>query len=258
MGLHLDNLAFDEAVDRIIALARGDRPRFVVTPNVDHIMKFNRNPRLREAYRKASLVLADGMPVVWASRLLGSAVRDKVSGADLFPRVSEAAAEHGLSIYILGGLHGAAEEGARILQRRHPDLRVAGVQCPERGFHLDTKENQQVIEAVRAASPDILFVALGCPKQELWMHDHCEALGVPVSLGVGAAVDFISGKVRRAPTWMQRCGLEWLFRILREPRRLWKRYLLDDTPFLFRVFRLLFLRTFSPRALETKSLEKKS
>ena len=258
MGLHLDNLTFDEAVDCILALARGDRPCYVVTPNVDHIMRFNRNRRFREAYRKASLVLADGMPVVWASRILGSAVREKVSGADLFPRVSEAAAEQGLSIYILGALDGAAEKAARILRRRHPDLRVAGTQCPRRGFHLDKEENRKVIEAVRAASPDILFLALGCPKQEFWMHDHCEALGVPVTLGVGAAVDFLSGMVRRAPLWMQRCGLEWLYRILCEPRRLWKRYLVDDSPFLLRVLGHLFLRTFSARAQKTNSLEKKS
>jgi len=242
MGLSLDNVTFDEAVDRIIAMARENTPRYVVTPNVDHIMQFRKDAKFREVYRKAALVLTDGMPVVWASRLLGDPIKEKVSGSDLFPRVSEEAARSGLSICILGGRVGAAEECARILKGRHPDLKIAGTLCPRWGFHLDPEQNREVTEAVRAASPDILFVALGAPKQEFWMHDNCKEMGVPISLGVGAAVDFVSGKALRAPDWMQRFCLEWLYRLNNEPRRLWKRYLIDDSPFILRVMKHLVFR----------------
>lgn len=237
LGVSVDNLSFEDALDRIIALSRGDRPRYVVTPNVDHVMRMEKDARFREAYAGAALVLTDGMPLVWAAKLLGTPVKAKVSGSDLTPRLAAAAAEHGRSVYFLGGHEGAAEECAGVLTKRHPTLTVAGTACPPMGFHLDDAKNRAVIEAVRAANPDILFVGLGSPKQELWIHRHHEDLGVPVSLGIGASIDFVSGRVKRAPRWMQKSGLEWLHRLGSEPRRLWRRYLLQDSPFVWRVMK---------------------
>lgn len=126
------------------------------------------------------------------------------------------------------GLPGSAEIAAQRLRQRFPDLRVAGTYCPPYGFERDAAENAKAIEAIRAANADILFVALGTPKQEIWLSKHQREIGVPVSMGVGAALDFLSGKVKRAPRWVQQCGLEWLWRLMQEPRRLWRRYLVDD------------------------------
>jgi len=237
LGLDIDNVSFQDALARIVNLARDPEPAYVVTPNVDHVMRIQKHARFRRVYREASLVLADGMPVVWASRILGTPVQEKVSGSDLLPGLAPVAAAEGLSIYLLGGQPGAAEACAHTLSARHPSLRIAGVHCPEPGFHLGLGRNRKVIETVRRAAPDILFVALGTPKQEYWIHRHHRELGVPVSIGVGAAFDFLAGAARRAPAWMQRRGLEWLYRLCCEPRRLWKRYLLDDSPFLFLVMR---------------------
>ena len=247
LGLELDNLSFDQAVDRILALARGPEPTYVVTPNVDHVMRFQRYPAFRQIYGDAALVLVDGMPIVWATALLGSRVRAKVSGSDLFPAVARAAAEHELSIFLLGGREGSAEACARILTERHPALRVAGTLCPPLGFHRDPEANQRVLDVVREAAPSILFIGLGCPKQENWIHRHRTELGVPVSLCVGASIDFLAGQARRAPVWMQRCGLEWFYRLAREPRRLWKRYLVDDSPFVLHVLRQWWRQHFTSR-----------
>jgi len=235
LGVRIDNLGFDEAVEAILERAARRSPAIVVTPNVDHVMMHRRDPALREVYRRAALVLADGAPLVWAARLLGSPLAAKVSGSDLLPRLCAAAAERRLRVYLLGGRPGSAERCAEVLRARHPTLVVAGVACPPFGFERDPDHNRRIVDAVRAAAPDLLFVALGSPKQELWIADHFEALGVPVAIGVGAAVDFVSGAARRAPVWMQRAGLEWLFRLLREPRRMWKRYLVRDLPFPFLV-----------------------
>jgi N-acetylglucosaminyldiphosphoundecaprenol N-acetyl-beta-D-mannosaminyltransferase len=242
LGLGIDNLSFEEALDRIVALACDPEPDYVVTPNVDHVMRVQRHRRFRRVYHEASLVLADGMPVVWASRILGTPVKAKVSGSDLLPGLAPVAAARGLSLYLLGGQPGAAEACARTLTHRTPSLRIAGVHCPEPGFHLDPRRNQGVLETVRKAAPDILFVALGTPKQEYWIHQYHRELGVPVSIGVGAAFDFLAGAARRAPVWMQKRGLEWLYRLCCEPRRLWKRYLLDDSPFLYLVMRTALRR----------------
>jgi len=235
LGMEIDNLGFDEAVDSIIGLAVARKRATVVTPNVDHVMRWRRDPEFRRCYEEADLVLADGMPLLWASRVLGDRIIEKVSGSDLLPRLCEAAAERGLSVYFLGGLPGAAERCAERLVARFPRLRVAGVGCPPRGFEHDPEANAGVIRAIVEAGPDLLFVGLGTPKQELWIRRHREEIAVPVTLGVGAAIDFAAGMVKRAPRWMQRLGLEWCYRLVKEPRRLWRRYILQDSPFLWHV-----------------------
>jgi N-acetylglucosaminyldiphosphoundecaprenol N-acetyl-beta-D-mannosaminyltransferase len=235
LGVEIDNLSFAEAVDRVIQLARGPGTSFVVTPNVDHLMRHRRDPRFRAVYADANLVLADGVPLLWASRLIRNRLKEKVSGSDLVPRLCARAAESGLSIYFLGGKPGAAERCAAGLVQQYPGLRVAGCSCPPFGFEKDATINGGVIAAVRDARPDILFVGLGAPKQELWIQRHREELGVPVALGIGASIDFLGGAEKRAPRWMQRVGLEWSYRLMRQPRRMWKRYLIDDAPFFLHV-----------------------
>lgn len=236
-GVAIDNVTMDDAVDRILYMARQNQPSFVVTPNVDHIVQLQKSAEFCEVYRRAALVVPDGMPLLWAGRFLGTPFREKVSGSDLLPALCPGAAAHGLSLFLLGGRPGSAESSRARLEREFPGIRIAGTYCPPVGFDKDPQENAKAIQAVRSARPDILLVGLGTPKQEFWIARHVSELGVPVSIGVGATFEFLAGIVRRAPEWMQRAGLEWFWRLLAEPRRLWRRYLIKDPIFFWYVLR---------------------
>jgi N-acetylglucosaminyldiphosphoundecaprenol N-acetyl-beta-D-mannosaminyltransferase len=237
LGVAIDRVTMAEALERIDRMVRAGVSHVVLTPNVDHIMLVQRDQKFRELYRRGDLVLADGTPVVWASRYLRNPLPERVPGSDLTPILAAHAAERGHSVYFMGGQPGAAESTARILSERHPKLRVAGHACPPVGFDRDPFADSAMVDEIRAAAPDILFVALGAPKQEFWIDRHHEALGVPVSIGIGASLDFVAGIVPRAPRWTHGIGAEWLWRLLKEPRRLWRRYLVDDLPFVGLVLR---------------------
>lgn len=233
-GAGVDPCGMEEAVRRIVERAeRGGPPALVVTPNAHHVALLQDVEEFRAVYRSAWLSLPDGMSLVWASRLLGTPLPEKVSGIDLFDEVCAAVAGTGLRIFLLGGRPGAAEEAARVVEARHPGLRIAGTYCPPVGFENDPAESERVLSAVRGAAPHILFVALGAPKQELWMYENRDRLGIPVMLGVGATFDFVAGMIRRAPRWMQTRGLEWMYRAATEPRRLGKRYLVTTPRFIW-------------------------
>lgn len=237
-GTAVDGVTLEQAVERIVrhARARG-APANVVTPNAQHLCLVKDDARFAEAYRGAWLSVADGVPLVWAARLLGTPLPGRVNGTDLFERVSAAAAGEGLGVFLLGGRPGAAAEAARVLQARHPGLRIAGTSCPPMGFERDPAALAKVEEEIRAAAPDLLFVGLGAPKQEVWMHEYRARLGVPVTVGIGGSFEMVSGRVPRAPRWMQRAGLEWLFRLGREPRRLVVRYATTNPRFVWMVLR---------------------
>jgi N-acetylglucosaminyldiphosphoundecaprenol N-acetyl-beta-D-mannosaminyltransferase len=230
-GTAVDNVTMAEAVERIAGLVAAGEPSFVVTPNVDHIVRLQHDDGFRRAYADASLVLADGSPLLWASRVLGSPLAERVTGSDLFPELCRRAAERSWSVYFFGGRPGAAEEAGVRMRARFPGLAVAGTDCPPLGFERDPAVDAACVRRIREARPDILFVGLGAPKQEKWIHAHRADLGVPVSVGIGVTFDFVAGMVRRAPLWLQRAGLEWLWRLLMEPGKLWRRYLIDDTRF---------------------------
>jgi N-acetylglucosaminyldiphosphoundecaprenol N-acetyl-beta-D-mannosaminyltransferase len=229
-------LTFDQVCDRAAHWIEQREPGFIVTPNVQHVCLCDRMPEFRAAYDHAFLSLADGVPIVWASRLFGAPLPQKLSGSDMVPRLSAFASERGYSVFFLGGTPGTAEKAVEILLARHPSLKIAGMYCPPYGFEKDPAANDATIAAVNAARPDICFVALGSPKQELWMLNNYTRLGVPICVGVGAAFDMLSGRIRRAPEWLQNAGLEWLWRLSQEPRRLWRRYLVEDLVF----FKLLW------------------
>jgi N-acetylglucosaminyldiphosphoundecaprenol N-acetyl-beta-D-mannosaminyltransferase len=229
-GFEIDPLSMREAVDAIYDwVARGGlRCRFVVTPNVDHSVLYQEHDGLRRAYAHASLVLADGMPVVAAARLLGRGIRERVAGSDLAPALFEAADEHGgLRVFLLGAAPGVADRAAANIVRRWPAVDVVGAYSPPLGFEHDWAENEAILERIVAARPDVLVVGLGAPKQELWVDAHRQRIEVPVALCVGATIDFLAGEKCRAPRWMRRVGLEWLHRVASEPRRLLGRYLRD-------------------------------
>jgi N-acetylglucosaminyldiphosphoundecaprenol N-acetyl-beta-D-mannosaminyltransferase len=232
LGLTFDDLDPTGAVEAIgTALAARSRG-YVVTPNVDHVVRFHRDAAFRAAYGGAAFCVADGMPIVWASRLLRRPLRARVTGADLLPALCEMAASRGHSIFILGGGEGVAQAAAGALSRRFPRLRVAGTHTPPAAFGDDAGAVAAALEAVAGAAPDLLFVGLGSPKQELWVHAHWAQLAATVAVCCGAALDYAAGTQARAPRWAQQAGVEWLWRLMHEPGRLWRRYLVDDAAFL--------------------------
>jgi N-acetylglucosaminyldiphosphoundecaprenol N-acetyl-beta-D-mannosaminyltransferase len=230
-GVPLDPVTRDEAIQRIDELVKRKKGGAVFTPNVDHVVEFAQNAGLRAAYADADLSLVDGMPVLWASRLLGDRVPEKVSGSDLTMPLLTHAAEEGWRVFLLGGREGAAELAAKRLDADLPGIVVAGTLCPRVDMNEPKERRQEIVDAIRAARADIVLVALGAPKQELFIHETRAALAPSVLLGLGASIDFIAGTVPRAPAWMSNAGLEWLYRLTREPRRLWKRYLVRDPKF---------------------------
>jgi N-acetylglucosaminyldiphosphoundecaprenol N-acetyl-beta-D-mannosaminyltransferase len=239
IGTWIDDVSMDEAIARIEALIPLRAAALVVTPNVDHLVKLRQDPEFRRVYEAADLVLADGQPLIWAARLLGTPLKEKVSGSDLFVRFAPVAAAGNYRLFLMGGQPGAAEGAAEVLGTKHPGLTVCGTACPPYGFETDPEQNAALVETIRAADPDVLFVGLGAPKQEKWLYAHREALQVPVSIGVGASFDFVAGMVQRAPRPLPQLGLEWSWRLLMEPRRLWRRYLVEDSRFLLDVTRQL-------------------
>lgn len=231
-GMSIDSLNMQESVSAILEWCRAPRERrclYVVTPNVDHTVMFQTNPALRDAYAGAALVLADGAPVVWASRLLGRRLPERVAGSDLAPALLKRATADGqsLRVFLLGAAPGVAERAAANIERRWPQVEVVGVLSPPLGFETSVAENQRIYSAIAAVQPDLVLLGLGAPKQELWIHDHADQIQAKVALCVGATIDFLAGEKSRAPRWMRRCGLEWFHRLATEPGRLAKRYLRD-------------------------------
>jgi len=239
-GVSFSRITFSEVCAFVTGCIETCSPTYIVTPNVDHICQLQRNPDFQEAYAHAGLVLADGTAVLWAARLCGRPLPEKLSGSDLVPRLSAFAAAHDYSVFLLGAAPGVAAQAAERLRNLFPTLRVAGVYSPPFGFARDERLNAETVEIVRRASPDICFVALSAPQQEIWMHRNYRASGARVMIGVGAGIDFVAGVQKRAPEWVQRAGGEWLWRLMHEPRRLWRRYLVEDIrfmPILWREFR---------------------
>ena len=229
--LEIDAVTFAEALERIAQLVDRRRGGAVFTPNVDHVVKAERHPDFCRAYSRADLCLADGMPLVWASRLLGSPLPEKVSGSDLALPLMRLAAERRWRVYLLGGGPGVAEEAGEKLTRELGVI-IVGTDSPI--VHSDGTDDssEQALARLLAASPDLLLVAFGAPKQELWINRFADQLGATVAIGVGGSLDFMVGRIRRAPAWMSRAGLEWLFRLVQEPRRMWRRYLVEDPAFI--------------------------
>ena len=247
-GVPIDDLTLGETVDRVAALVeRGratGRTHQVVTVNVDFLANALADPDLLSLLQRADLAVADGMPVVWGSKLLGTPVQERVAGADLVPALADRSAAAGYRMYLFGSAEGIASRAAALLEQRHPRLQVVGHAGPFFGAPEDM--DPVVLHRIRQADPDILCVALGHPKQERWIERYRRALGVPVLIGVGGSLDFLVGHQRRAPGWMQRTGTEWLYRTLRDPRRLAQRYARDLVHFGPSLLREMVLFRSSP------------
>lgn len=228
LNTEIDNLTMQESLEIIDELINRKNPSYVVTPNVDHIVKLEEDTEFQEVYENADLILTDGMPLVWISKMKKTPIKEKVSGSDLFPNVCELSAKKGYRLFLLGAAEGVADTAARNLEEKYDGLNVVGTYSPSYGFEKNEDEINHIIDIVRDAKPDILAVGLGAPKQEKFIYKYKERFNVPISLAIGASIDFEAGNVNRAPKWMQNIGLEWFYRLCKEPKRMFKRYLVDD------------------------------
>lgn len=224
LGLPLANVRAEEAVVEIEKLILSGGTHQVATANLDFWVNALHDVDLHRILAGCSLVLADGMPLVWISRLLGTPLKERVSGVDMVPRLAELSAKKGYGIFLLGGREGVAARASEVLQEMYPGVNIVGHHAPPLA-DLERMDHGDTLERIRAAKPDILMVAFGNPKQEKWIRMHAKRLGVPVSIGIGGSMDMLIGSVRRAPQWMQRSGLEWLGRCVQEPTRLMPRYM---------------------------------
>ncbi len=222
----------DAAVQRIISAIDDGRRMHVIALNVNSIMYARKNRELMDAFRGADLVLPDGTPLLWAARLLGRRITGRVTGTDILLSLCEASARKGWSCFFLGAEPATTDALTRRLNGRFPGLRISGSFSPPRHRAFPARVSEQMRAAVNRAHPDILWVGLGAPKQEIWLHKNLPALQVGMAAGVGAAFDFLGGTVPRAPRIMQSLGLEWFFRFLTSPRRFFLRYFRDAAPFL--------------------------
>ena len=206
----------------------------VITPNVDHIVTVHHKPLLRQIYNNARYLLADGMPLVWLSWILPCAkLPERVTGSDLLYVICEEAAREQASIGFVGGKEGIAARAAANACMLYPGLEVKGVYSPPFGFEANPEELRKLLEVCNGWKADILCVGLGAPKQEMWADEYCNRLETGAILCFGAAIDFMAGEIVRAPKLVSKVGFEWLWRLLMEPRRMWRRYLVKDPMFLW-------------------------
>lgn len=228
LNTHVNNVNMQEAVLAIENMIIRKKKSYIVAVNVDVIMKIEKDDYLRQVVDKADMVLADGKPLIWISKWYKKPIKEKVSGSDLVPCLCKKAAERGYTIFIIGGKEGIAEKAKFNLENNLDKIKIVGIYAPSFGFEKDEKELLKINRMINKAHPDILFACLGCPKQEKWVYENYRKFGATVSVCAGATVDFLAGNVKRAPKWMSDHGLEWFYRFMQEPKRMFKRYFIDD------------------------------
>lgn len=234
-GVEIDIVDTAALMEQVVSAASDSRGGWVITANLDHLRRAHHEADYRAMLSEADWVVADGMPLVWASRLQGRPLPERVAGSSLVDPLAGLAAKRGLSLYLLGGNPGVADQAAAVLQERHAGLKIAGTHCPPMGFEHDDAEMEKIRGSLISSDPDIVYVALGSPKQELLIREVRSVLPSACWLGVGISLSFLTGEVQRAPSFLQRVGLEWVHRLIQEPRRLAKRYLVQGLPFACRL-----------------------
>ncbi len=236
MGVEVHAITESQAIAHILAELASGRGGMTVTPNLDHLRRCHSDMQFAAMVAEAEMVVADGMPLIWASRLAGCGLPQRVAGSDLILTLSAAAADAGRSIYLLGGAPGTAEGAAEVLRSRHPNIKIVGTNCPPMGFDQNESEMAKLVASLAKAKPDIVFVALGSPKQEFLIDRIRNSVPQAWWLGVGVSFSFLTGHVQRAPRFLQKTGLEWVHRLVQEPKRLFKRYIVQGLPFAAALF----------------------
>jgi N-acetylglucosaminyldiphosphoundecaprenol N-acetyl-beta-D-mannosaminyltransferase len=235
MGVRLDCVTERQVISHVISSIKDGKGGWIITPNIDHLRVISKSPELCELVNEATFRVADGMPLIWASRLQGTPLPERVPGSGLILSLSAAASKAGSSIFFLGGNPGEAESAAAVLKRLNPGLKVAGIICPPLGFHTDPLQMTQIGNALRSAKPDIVYSCFGFPKEQHVIRALRHNSPSAWFLGLGGSFAIVSGKTRRAPTWVQSVGMEWLWQLGLEPRRLFRRYIVNDLPFAIRL-----------------------
>ena len=232
LNTYVNNLSMEETIETIENLIHQDKNSYIVAINVDVVIKIENDDELKELTNKADVVLVDGKPLIWISKLHHQPVKAKISGSDLVPRLCEVAGKKGYTIFILGGREGVAEKAKRRIEKNISGIQIVGTYAPPCGFEKNQQELNKINAMITKIHPDILIVCLGCPKQEKYIYNNIDKYDAKVSICAGATVDFLAGNVRRAPKWMSDHGLEWFYRFLQEPKRMFKRYFVDDVKIL--------------------------
>lgn len=239
MGCYIDNFSMEETLQVIGDFIKSGLPHQHVVVNVDKLVKANRDEGLRRIINECALINADGMPVVWASRLLGKPLKGRVAGVDLFEALMQRSAEQGWRVYLLGATEKVVSLAKQIYEQKYPGLTIAGY----RNGYWCQEEEADVVEQIKAARADLLFVAISSPKKEHFLGRYQAEMKIPFAMGVGGTLDVATGKVKRAPLWMQKNGLEWFYRFLQEPQRMFKRYFIDDMAFFILLVKEFFAKT---------------
>lgn len=228
LNTYINNVTMPETIAAIEQMIEADKKSYVVAINVDVVMKIEEDSYLKKVVDNADMVLVDGKPLVWISKLHGKPLKAKISGSDLVPLLCEVAAEKGYKIFIIGGKKGIAEQAKEKLERKLPKIEIVGTYAPPFGFEKNETELDKINQMISAVHPDLLITCFGCPKQEKWIYENIGKYDAKVSVCAGTTVDFLAGNVKRAPRWMSEHGLEWFYRFLQEPKRMFKRYYIDD------------------------------
>ncbi len=242
-GVELDAVTPEQTIAHVLASLCEGRGGSVMTPNLDHLRQHRQDPAVRSLFHAASLVVADGKPLIWASQIQGTPLPGRVAGSELVFSMTEAAAKKGLRLFLLGGAPGTAERASEVLAKRFSGIDVTGSYCPSFGFESDLAELTAIENAIKAASPDLIYVGLPFPKADLLIQRLRLTIPEAWFFALGVSFSFVSGDLKRAPQWMQDSGLEWIHRLLLEPRRLCRRYLMQGIPFAF----ILFMHAFVTR-----------
>ena len=236
LGIDIDKVDMFNTLKRIEGFIAQGGPHQIITLNVDFVVIASKDLEFKNIIKAADLVVPDGVPLLWSAKFLGTPLLERVNGTDLVYACCKLAAQKGYTVYLLGAAPGVGIAAAEKLAAIYPRLKIAGVYSPPYGEFTQI-EKEKIVHQIISVQPQILFVAFGNPKQERWIKENMNKINVPVCIGVGASFDFISGKLKRAPRWMQKIGLEWLHRLFQEPRRLWKRYLIGSFIFIQNILR---------------------
>lgn len=232
LNTYVNNVSMEETINEIERLISEKKRSYIVAINVDVVMKIEHDEYLKKITDNADMVLVDGKPLIWISKLHGKEVKEKISGSDLVPKLCQISAEKGYSVFIVGGKDGIAEQAKSKLEEKFENINIAGTYSPPFGFEKNADELEKINNMISEASPDLLITCFGCPKQEKFIYENYFRYCPTVSICAGATVDFLAGNVKRAPKWMSDHGLEWFYRFTQEPKRMFKRYFIDDVKIL--------------------------
>ena len=232
LGTPVSSLTMDELFsDWEAVIQKGEKAQVCITP-VNSILAARATARVQEIYQHADYVLCDGVPVKWASGFLGDPIKERITGLDVLPRIFPFASRNDFTIFLLGASPGVADTLKAVMEAKHPGVKIVGAFVPPFRAVFSKEENKEMIEAINAAKPDILLVSLTAPKQDIWIAENLDKLGTHVAIGIGGAFEVAAGMIKRAPLWMQKSGLEWLYRFLQEPKRMFRRYFVEAPVFI--------------------------